>query len=239
MTRRKGDGSAWGPHQAGSTTSPSHPKAPSHLRGPKEPRWGPVQEWAQNPLSTLPSWTGLALPRGCPRAAQRGWHFPSEADNTLALTWPSARTATHPKLTPLLRGAKEEESSTEEQMVLSGGRIREAPGATAAQTARSRAPPPPAWAHLDVTIVGSPVAVHALHRGRLPLHQVDPKQGLEPHRVIHVGVMGRQVHPANDEKAVHLRAGSHGGGAEAERPRPQLTARTTRGPTQRSRASTR
>lgn len=60
-------------------------------------------------------------------------------------------------------------------------------------------------AHLDVAIVGPSVAIHALHRGRLPLHQVDPEQGLESHWVVHMRVVGRQVHPANDEQAVHLR----------------------------------
>ena len=59
-------------------------------------------------------------------------------------------------------------------------------------------------AHLDVAIVGPSVAIHALHRGRLSLHQVDPEQGLESHGVVHMRVVGRQVHPANDEQAVHL-----------------------------------
>ena len=62
-----------------------------------------------------------------------------------------------------------------------------------------------------MAVVGPSVAVHALHRGRLPLHQVDSEQGLEPHGVIHVRVVGRQVHPANDEQAIHLHAGPHEG----------------------------
>jgi len=53
-----------------------------------------------------------------------------------------------------------------------------------------------------MAVVGPSVAVHALHRGRLPLHQVDSEQGLEPHGVVHVRVVGRQVHPANDEQAM-------------------------------------
>lgn len=83
-------------------------------------------------------------------------------------------------------------------------------------------------AHLDVAIVGPPVAVHALHRGRLPLHQVDSEQGLEPHRVVHMRVVGRQVHPANDEQAIHLCRGPHTaeGEAEAQHPHPQITTRT-------------
>lgn len=48
------------------------------------------------------------------------------------------------------------------------------------------------------------MAVHTLHCSRLPLHQMDSKQWLEPHGVSHVGVMRWQVHPANDEQSVHL-----------------------------------
>lgn len=60
-------------------------------------------------------------------------------------------------------------------------------------------------AHLDVAIVRPSVAIHALHCGRLSLHQVDSEQRLESHRVVHVRIVGGQVHPANDEQAVHLR----------------------------------
>lgn len=62
-------------------------------------------------------------------------------------------------------------------------------------------------AHLNVAVVGPSVAIHALHRGRLSLHQVDSEQGLESHWVVHMRVMGRQVHPANDEQAIHLQGG--------------------------------
>lgn len=62
----------------------------------------------------------------------------------------------------------------------------------------------PALLYLDVAIVGPFVAIHTLHRGRLPLHQMDSKQRLEPHGVTHMGVMRRQVHPANDEQSIHL-----------------------------------
>lgn len=59
-------------------------------------------------------------------------------------------------------------------------------------------------AHLDVAIVWPSVAIHALYCGRLSLHQVDSEQRLESHWVVHVRVVGGQVHPANDEQAIHL-----------------------------------
>lgn len=60
------------------------------------------------------------------------------------------------------------------------------------------------------------VAIHALHRGTFPLHQVDPEEGLEPHGIIHVRVMRGQVHPANDEQTIHLQRD------RAQSPRDQL-----------------
>lgn len=59
-------------------------------------------------------------------------------------------------------------------------------------------------AHLDVAIMRSLVTIHALHRGTFPLHQMDPEEGFESHGIIHVRVMRRQVHPANDEQTIHL-----------------------------------
>ena len=100
------------------------------------------------------------------------------------------------------------------------GRCWEGPGRQLALGPGSSKEP---WPHLDVAIVGPSVAVHALHRGRLPLHQMDSEQGLEPHWVVHVRVVGRQVHPANDEQAIHLCAGPHegeGGVGEAQYPHP-------------------
>lgn len=73
--------------------------------------------------------------------------------------------------------------------------------------------------HLDVAVVGPFVAVHALHCGGLPLHQVDPEQRLESHGVIDVGVMGRQVHPPDDEQTIHLQE-EMGKGPQAT-PRPE------------------
>lgn len=52
------------------------------------------------------------------------------------------------------------------------------------------------------------MAIHALHRGTFPLHQVDPEEGLESHGIIHVRVMRGQVHPANDEQTIHLQRDS-------------------------------
>lgn len=63
-------------------------------------------------------------------------------------------------------------------------------------------------AHLDVAIMRSLVAIHALHRGRFPFHQVDPEEGLESHGIVHMGVMGGQVHPANDEQTIDLQSHS-------------------------------
>lgn len=59
-------------------------------------------------------------------------------------------------------------------------------------------------AHLDVAIMRSLVAIHALHRGTFPLHEVDPEEGLESHGIIHMRVVRGQVHPANDEQTIHL-----------------------------------
>lgn len=64
--------------------------------------------------------------------------------------------------------------------------------------------------YLDVAIVWPFVAIHTLHRGRLPLHQMDSKQWFEPHGVANMGVMRWQVHPADDEQSVHLQQGDSG-----------------------------
>lgn len=59
-------------------------------------------------------------------------------------------------------------------------------------------------AHLDVAIMRSLMAIHALNRCRFPLHQMDPEERFESHRVIDVRVVRWQVHPSNDEQAIHL-----------------------------------
>lgn len=71
---------------------------------------------------------------------------------------------------------------------------------------------PRAHTHLDVAIVGPSMAIHALHRGRLPLHQMNSEQGLESHWVIHVRVVGRQVHPTNNEQTIYLWRGERAHG---------------------------
>lgn len=59
-------------------------------------------------------------------------------------------------------------------------------------------------AHLDVAIMRPLMTIHTLHGCTFPLHEVNPEEWFESHRIINVRVMRRQVHPPDDEQTIYL-----------------------------------
>lgn len=59
-------------------------------------------------------------------------------------------------------------------------------------------------AHLDVAIMRPLMTIHTLHGCTFPLHEVNPEERFESHRIIDVRVMRRQVHPPDDEQTIYL-----------------------------------
>lgn len=66
------------------------------------------------------------------------------------------------------------------------------------------------WRHefffyLNISFMRAFVTVHTLYRGFVFLPHVDAEKGSSPHRVLHTGVVGWQIHPAYDEQPINLK----------------------------------
>lgn len=55
-----------------------------------------------------------------------------------------------------------------------------------------------------MTIVRPLVTIHTLNGRAFPLHEMNPEERFESHRIIHMRVMRWQVHPPDDEQAIYL-----------------------------------
>lgn len=63
--------------------------------------------------------------------------------------------------------------------------------------------------YLYVSLVRALVAIHTFHLRLVLFPEVNSEQGFAAHGVIDTGVVGREVHPADDEQPVHLQITAH------------------------------